>query len=377
MEPQALLGRSRAIADLVEEASLVAATDSKVLITGESGVGKELLARFIHERSGRSRRPMLTINCAGVPETLLESELFGHVRGSFTDAHRDRRGLLELADGGTILLDEVGEMTMRMQTLLLRFLETGEIQQVGSERLKRTVDVRVISATNRDLFERTKQKEFREDLYYRLNIVHLVVPPLRVRRDDIRLLFEHYLRVMSERHRLPPCQMTEDALVHLEDYHWPGNIRELRNVAERVALRFAGRAVAQSDLPGQIQREPIATPQAVVPNAAEALAAACFDRMINHGESFWAVVYEPFMLRDLTRETVRAVVRMGLDRARGSYRIVSQLFNMPPNDYKRFLTFLQKYECHLPFQRFRLVSHARERAASPPAADSARGANAI
>jgi transcriptional regulator with GAF, ATPase, and Fis domain len=363
---------------VVEEASVVAATDSKILITGESGVGKELLARFIHERSPRSRRPMLTINCAGVPETLLESELFGHMRGSFTDAHRDRRGLLELADGGTIMLDEVGEMSLRMQTMLLRFLESGEIQQIGSERLKRTVDVRVISATNRDLLERTKQKEFREDLYYRLNIVHLVVPPLRARREDIRLLLDHYLRVMSERHRLPLCELSSDAIVHLEDYHWPGNIRELRNVAERIALRFSGRTVTMADLPGQLSREQIRMPEAVVPNAAEALATACFDRMINNGESFWTVVYEPFMLRDLTRETVRAVVRMGLDRARGSYRIVSQLFNMPPNDYKRFLTFLQKYECHLPFQRFRLVSHSRERAAGTAAApaDVARKSDA-
>ena len=174
----------------------------RCLITGESGAGKEVLAHLIHQRSHRSRRPMITINCAGVPESLLESELFGHTRGSFTDAHRDRRGLLEMADGGTVLLDEVGDMSMRMQTLLLRFLESGEIQRIGSDQYHTTVDVRVIAATNHDLYERTQQKLFREDLYYRLNVVHLVMPPLRARREDIKLLFEHFLRVMAERYKV-------------------------------------------------------------------------------------------------------------------------------------------------------------------------------
>src|SRR4029077_12487141 len=145
-----VLGGSRAILDVLEEARYVAPTDSRILITGESGTGKEVLAHLIHQRSPRSRKQMITINCAGVPETLLESELFGHARGSFTDAHRDRRGLLEVAHGGTILLDEVGEMSLRMQTMLLRFLENGEIQRIGSDRFKTTVDVRIIAATNRD-----------------------------------------------------------------------------------------------------------------------------------------------------------------------------------------------------------------------------------
>jgi two-component system response regulator AtoC len=205
-----LLGRSRAMLDVIEEANFVALTDSKVLITGESGVGKEVLAHVIHQRSARAKRPMIAINCAGVPETLLESELFGHTRGSFTDAHRDKRGLFEMADGGTVLLDEVGEMSLRMQGMLLRFLETGEVQRIGSEGRSTMLDVRILAATNRDLYQRTKQREFREDLYYRLNVVQLILPPLRARSEDIRLLFEHFLLVMSEQYRLPVCQISDE-----------------------------------------------------------------------------------------------------------------------------------------------------------------------
>ena len=358
------------MSDLVEEAQLIAASDSKVLITGESGVGKELLARLIHERSMRSRRPLVTINCGGVPETLLESEFFGHVRGSFTDAHRDRRGLLEMADGGTVLLDEVGEMSLRMQTLLLRFVESGEIQRVGSEGRQKNVDVRIISATNRDLLERTRQKEFREDLYYRLNVVHLVIPPLRVRRDDIRLLFEHYLRVMGAQHRLPPTQVTDEAMAHLEEYHWPGNVRELKNVAERVALRFPGRVVPLGELSTQVMsREPARVAATPAPVMANALATACYERMTKNGESFTTVIQEPFVRHDLTRETVQAVVSMGLAHTRGSYRLVAQLFNLPATDYKRFLNFLKKNDCQVAFQNFRLIASTQARRLEPNTTD--------
>jgi len=192
-----MLGDSPAITQLIAEARFVASTDSKVLITGESGVGKELLAQFIHDNSPRERRTMASVNCAGVPETLLESELFGHTRGSFTDAHRDRAGLFELANGGTLLLDEVGEMGGRMQALLLRVLENGETQRIGADHPRTRVDVRIIAATNRDLLQRTREQAFRLDLYYRLAVVHLVIPPLRERQGDIRILVDHYLRIMK------------------------------------------------------------------------------------------------------------------------------------------------------------------------------------
>jgi len=366
-----LLHHSQALKDVIAEAEYVARSDSKVLITGESGVGKELLARFVHEHSPRSRRPLITINCAGVPESLLESELFGHVRGSFTDAYKDRRGLMEVADGGTVFLDEVGEMSLRMQALLLRFLETGEIQRVGSDHYKTTVDVRVISATNRDLLEQTRQREFREDLYYRLNVVHLVIPPLRSHREDIRPLFEYYLDVMAEQHRAPACQVAEDAWLFLEAAPWRGNVRELRNVAERVALRFAGRLVTMADVRSQMEGGVVTAAmaasraeeaEALTRSYVDPLAKSYFDRMLLGQETFWTALYQPLMLRDVTRETVRAVVRMALTEARGNYRTVLQMFNLPPTDYKRFLSFLQKYECHVPFQAFRAV---------PPAQDSA------
>src|SRR6266496_1262204 len=180
-----LVGSGAAMVDLKAEIERVARSDAKVLITGESGCGKELVAQAVHTGSGRAEREFVAVNCAGLPETLLESELFGHVKGSFTGAYRDKPGKLELADAGTVFLDEVGEMTLRMQGLLLRFLETGELQKVGTDRASGIVNVRVIAATNRDLRTLIVEGKFREDLFYRLNVIHLVVPPLRERRTDI------------------------------------------------------------------------------------------------------------------------------------------------------------------------------------------------
>src|SRR2546426_7161125 len=197
--PVELIGLSRQIVALNEEIDQVARSDSKVLITGESGVGKELVARSVHSRSGRATRPFAPVNCAGLPETLLESELFGHVKGSFTGAYRDKPGKLELADTGTVFLDEIGEMTLRMQGLLLRFLETGELQKVGTDQSAGIVDVRVVAATNRDLREMIGLNQFREDLFYRLNVIHLVVPPLRERKEDILMMVTHSLKSFSTR----------------------------------------------------------------------------------------------------------------------------------------------------------------------------------
>src|SRR6186713_70360 len=188
-----LIGKSAAMDELREEIARVARSDAKVLITGESGVGKELVAAAVHNQSARSQAAFVPVNCAGIPETLLESELFGHVKGSFTGAYRDKPGKLEMADHGTIFLDEIGEMTLRMQGLLLRYLETGEIQKVGAERAVRATDVRVIAATNRSLRDLIAQGQFREDLFYRINVIHIEVPPLRERREDIPLLIEYFL----------------------------------------------------------------------------------------------------------------------------------------------------------------------------------------
>jgi transcriptional regulator with PAS, ATPase and Fis domain len=356
-KPAVLIGSSLGIRQVREEIECAARSNAKVLITGESGVGKEIVARLVHERSHRARGPMVTINCAGVPDSLLESELFGHVKGSFTDAWRDKRGLLESATGGTVFLDEIGEMTLRMQALLLRFLETGEIQRVGSDRHAQTVNVRVITATHRNLLEQVSEKTFREDLFYRLNVVHIEVPPLRERRDDVALLLDYFLKLFAEKHARPLPQLGEEAIASLTHYDWPGNVRELRNVTERLVLK--SRADAELEMLMQ-PRHRVRTTGVAVPQAEPPIHEVLFERLLN-GASFWSEVCEPFMARDLTRRDLRLIVRMGLEHTRGSYKQLVQAFNMPPQDYRRFLNFLRKYDCHMPFQRFRMMPAHVER----------------
>jgi transcriptional regulator with PAS, ATPase and Fis domain len=365
-----LIGQSPAIAELREELEYAARSDAKILITGESGVGKEVLARLIHRHSNRSHAQMVTINCAGLPESLLESELFGHVRGSFTGAYRDKPGLLETAHNGTIFMDEVGEMSLRMQALLLRFLESGEIQRVGAERAQARVNVRVIAATNRDLVKRIASKEFREDLYYRLNVIHLTVPPLRDRRDDIPELLRHFTALYAERHGMPVPVVSPDAMAQLMGYAWPGNVRELRNFVERLVLRARDGRVEPADLPVEIA-PPVQAP--VTESARNAAIDRLYVRMVDRHESFWTVVYEPFMSRDMTRDDLRALIARGLEQTRGSYRILVQLFNMSEADYKRFLNFLRKHDCQMPFQQFRNLPARLDRGAAEAGGGSAFG----
>ena len=202
-ESARLIGTSRAIQSLREDIAAATRTDAKVLITGESGVGKEIVSRLIHSAGARGTYPLVTVNCAAITETLLESELFGHARGSFTGAYRDRVGVFEMAHRGTVFMDEIGETSPRMQSLLLRFLESGEIQRVGATRSNAHVDVRVIAATNRDLLQAVSAKTFREDLYYRLNVIHLTVPPLRERAADIASLLEHFMGLFAGEYSTP------------------------------------------------------------------------------------------------------------------------------------------------------------------------------
>ena len=345
-----LIGRSPAIRELREDLAYAARSDAKILITRESGVGKEILARQIHKQSNRVRAQLVTINCAGLPDSLLESELFGHVRGSFTGAYRDKPGLLETAHNGTMFMDEVGEMSLRMQALLLRFLESGEIQRVGAERAQARVNVRVVAATNRNLTERIASKEFREDLYYRLNVIHLTVPPLRDRREDVPELLDYFIAFFSTRHALPVPALAPEALSQLVAYGWPGNVRELKNFVERLVLRARSGLITPADLPMEIMPPPQAAIREPVRGAA---VERMYDRMVNGHEPFWPVVYEPFMSRDMTRDDLRALVSRGLEQTRGSYRILVQMFNMPEADYKRFLNFLRKHDCQMPFQKFR------------------------
>jgi transcriptional regulator with PAS, ATPase and Fis domain len=350
-----IIGQSEPIQRLREDISYAARADAKVLITGESGSGKELVANAIHGGSARKGGPFVAINCAGLPETLLESELFGYLRGSFTGAYRDRPGLLETGHGGTVFLDEVGEMTFRMQGLLLRFLETGELQRIGADRVQHRVDVRIIAATNRLLTDEIEQKRFRVDLFYRLNVVHLMVAPLRQRREDVPLLMRHFLEKYAASYRTDPPELTQEALDRLMAYSWPGNVRELKNVVERIVVRRA-RVITREMLPDEILATPAqSTDGARTPDTQRSEVANTLERLLSRRETFWSAVYDPFMARDLTREDLRAVIRAGLEQTRGSYTVLTQLFNMEPSDYKRFLNFLRKHQCHMPFHRYRVA----------------------
>jgi transcriptional regulator with GAF, ATPase, and Fis domain len=352
------IARSEAMRTLETDVNHAARSDAKVLITGETGTGKEVIARLIHQRSPRASSPMVTLNCAGLPDSLLESELFGHVKGSFTGAYRDKPGLLETAPNGTVFLDEVGEMSPRMQVVLLRFLETGEIQRIGADRAHARVNVRLITATNRNLEAEVAAGTFREDLFFRLNVIRLTIPPLRERVDDIMPLVQYYVQWYSQAHRIPAPELTPETVAVLTAYRWPGNVRELRNVIERVVLKSGGRTVRPVDLPSELTRvsghPALSTAADRTPRSSQADELAA--RMLKHGESFWSVVYPIFMSRDLTRADLRRVIQIGLEETRGNYRVLVESFNMPATDYKRFLSFLRKHDCHLPFQRFRTPS---------------------
>ena len=281
------------------------------------------------------------------------------MRGSFTGAYRDKRGWLDSARDGTIFMDEVGEMSLRMQALLLRFLETGEIQRVGSEQLQTASNVRVIAATNQNLVERVADRSFREDLYYRLNVIHVVIPPLRVRRDDVAPLVMHFLNVFCQAHGIAPPALTEEALETLTLYEWPGNVRELRNIVERLVTRKREGAIARVDLPPDVSFRGVASVQAAKQPLRPSTVDVLYERMTVAGDSFWSVVYGPFMSRDLTREDLRTIVARGLNETRGSYKGLVDLFNLATDDYKRFLSVLRKHECRMPFQPFRALPSLR------------------
>jgi len=234
-----IVGRSRVLHRVLSQVDDVAATDTTVLILGESGTGKELLAKEIHERSLRAHKPFVRVNCSAIPREVFESEFFGHVRGAFTGAMRDRPGRFQIANGGTIFLDEIGDLPLELQPKLLRVLQEGEYERVGED-VTRRVDVRVIVATNRDLGEEVRARRFREDLFYRLNVFPLALPPLRARTDDIPLLAAHAIAEVSKRLRIQAPALTQADAARLQQYEWPGNIRELKNIIERAVILSKG-----------------------------------------------------------------------------------------------------------------------------------------
>jgi DNA-binding NtrC family response regulator len=375
-----LIGASASMAALRAEIATAARSQAKVLITGETGVGKEVVANLIHRQGVRGSRRFIPVNCSGIPETLLESELFGHTRGSFTGAYRDKPGLVRLADAGTLFLDELGEMSLRMQAVLLRFAETGEVQPVGADGPLGKSDVRLITATHRDLRCQIDSGAFREDLYYRLNVIQIRVPTLRERDDDVRELLYHFLRQASEAHALPLPRLRPDAEQFLLNYRWPGNVRELKNVAERLVVSGLSEPVTPDDLPSDVRSVPSrpaaaaqerpAGPSPVAVSATATVSAcsasgptvteALWNRLLG-GEDFWSVVHQPFKAHDLTRNDLRAVIFRGLQHTRGNYRQLVRTFHMPDADYKRFLSFLSQHDCNLPFQ-----AHRTGEALAPP-----------
>ena len=249
------VGTSRSFVEILSLAETVAPTDSTVLLSGESGTGKEVVARYIHRLSERGERPFFSINCGALPESLLESELFGHMKGSFTGAVKDKDGLLVAANGGTLFLDEIGEMTAATQVKLLRAIQEREVIPVGSTEV-RPVDVRIIGATNRDLEEEIRKGTFRSDLYYRLNVIQLRLPPLRERPEDVEILARHFLDRLAQREGGEPRTLSDEALGLLKEYDWPGNVRELENALERAAVVAPGQLLDADLLPERVRRRP-------------------------------------------------------------------------------------------------------------------------
>ena len=266
-----IVGRSFAIRALLDRIEKVAPTDARVLITGENGTGKELVARAIHRLSARAEHPFVEVNCAAIPSELIESELFGHVKGSFTGAVSDRTGKFEQADGGTLFLDEIGDMSLAAQAKVLRALQEGIITRVGGEKPIR-VDVRVIAATNKSLEKEIEAGQFREDLFFRLNVVPIQVPPLRERREDVPMLVRHFVEKAIEEQRLPPRVLAPEALEKLTNLEWSGNVRELRNTVERLLILARTNEITSGD----VDRLVGASPQTSGALSGDLLAAATF-----------------------------------------------------------------------------------------------------
>lgn len=248
-----IIGHSAALESVIRTAQIVAAADVHILIEGETGTGKELMAQALQQSSSRTDKPFVIINCAAMPEDLVESLLFGHEKGAFTGANERRDGYVQKAAGGTLFLDEIGELPLAQQAKLLRFVDNGECQRVGSH-LKETVDVRIIAATNRDLMVLMNEGRFRKDLFYRLSVVSLRLPNLHERRRDIPELVSHFIKQVAERSHQQPCTFSSDALNCLKQYSWPGNIRELKNVCEHVSALLPGEVIHQENLPLEIRQ---------------------------------------------------------------------------------------------------------------------------
>ncbi|HDB9907095.1 TPA: sigma 54-interacting transcriptional regulator, partial [Escherichia coli] len=307
--------------DICKDTAKIALSQASVLISGESGTGKELIARAIHYNSRRAKGPFIKVNCAALPESLLESELFGHEKGAFTGAQTLRQGLFERANEGTLLLDEIGEMPLVLQAKLLRILQEREFERIGGHQTIK-VDIRVIAATNRDLQAMVKEGTFREDLFYRLNVIHLILPPLRDRREDISLLANHFLQKFSSENQRDIIDIDPMAMSLLTAWSWPGNIRELSNVIERAVVMNSGPIIFSEDLPPQI-RQPVC-------NAGEAKTAPVGER--NLKEEIKRVEKRIIMevLEQQEGNRTRTALMLGISRRALMYKL--QEYGIDPAD---------------------------------------------
>jgi anaerobic nitric oxide reductase transcription regulator len=318
--PSSIIGNSVAITDLLSEINTVAASDLSVLITGETGVGKELVAKSIHQQSRRSEQLLVQINCAALPESIVESELFGHVKGAYSGAVSDRRGRFELADGGTLFLDEVGELPLAVQAKLLRALQNGEIQRVGSDNII-VVDVRIVAATNRNLQLEVKEGRFRADLYHRLSVYPLPVPPLRDRGKDVILLAGYFLEKNQHQLGVAKLRLQQTAIDQLTQYHWPGNVRELEHLLSRAALRAISEQgrhasiinISRVHLGSEfVVSHTVAPAIAEVDNISDSNVAAALSQVLTLG------------LRDSTDEYQRQIIQTVLATERGNLAAVAR-----------------------------------------------------
>ncbi len=333
-----LIGKDSKLVAALEKVARFAQSDAAVLITGETGTGKELFARGVYLLSRRRGRPFISINCAQYHDgQLLASELFGHRRGSFTGALADHKGVFEECDGGVVFLDEIGELSLTAQAMLLRVLGEGEIMPVGSTRAI-NVDVRVVAATSRDLRPMVDAGTFRSDLFYRLRFLHVEVPPVRNRGDDWELIATYYLQRLSAL-RTARKTFSASATSLMRDYHWPGNVRELKSVVDTSYHLSVGDVIDPHDFGEQLEVFSRRSQLARIPGLRDAR--DCLTRMIDGRESFWDVVHRPLMSRELSRSEAREIIAQGLDRSRGSYKRLLGLFSVAEADYLKFMDFLR------------------------------------
>jgi transcriptional regulator with PAS, ATPase and Fis domain len=337
-----IVGNSRPMRELRATLETISNNNATVLIQGETGTGKELVARAIHKLSARSKAPFIALDCGAIAESLMESELFGSKRGSFTGAFEDRTGVFEAAHHGTLFLDEISNMNLSMQSKLLRVLQEREVRRIGETR-SRPIDVRLIAASNANLKQLVAEGSFRQDLLFRLNVIGVSIPPLRQRREDIADLAGHFLHQLNSEHKTSRL-FGPEALLPLFSHSFPGNIRELRNCIERGYFTTGGRTIVSIPLESAAKNEHINEVQAWLADLSEGR------------RNFWTAIHDRYKSRDISRETVTALSDLGLRATRGAYKNLASLLRIDPGEYRRLMDFLRRNKCLLDFRPYRKVA---------------------